>query len=204
MFYTDVVDFYRGLYLHTLINLKLQKRSNNSKLNTTANRFTTVLFVIYLVAICWILLFKLGVRFSYMETRSVNLIPFSEPLISNGKVDMGEIIMNIVIFVPLGIYAGVLFERWSFRKKLFFFFLISLIVEGLQFILAIGAFDITDIMTNTFGGIIGFMIFKAIKKAFNNSVKAQKFINTIAAIGTILMISLLLLLKLNMLPIRYQ
>ena len=76
--------------------------------------------------------------------------------------------------------------------------------EGLQFILRVGAFDITDIINNTLGGIIGLLIFEAIEKLFNNRVKSQKFITIIAAIGTLLMISLLLLLKLNMLPIRYQ
>jgi glycopeptide antibiotics resistance protein len=125
-------------------------------------------------------------------------------LILNGKGDFGEVILNVVIFVPLGIYAGILFKRWPFGKKLFFFFLVSLVVEGLQFILAVGAFDITDIITNTSGGIIGLMIFKAIEKAFNNSVQAQKFINIIAAIGTVLMILFLLSLKMNMLPVRYK
>ena len=112
--------------------------------------------------------------------------------------------MNVVIFVPLGVYTGILFERWIFGRKLFLLFLISLIVEGLQFILAVGAFDITDIITNTLGGIIGLTVFKAIEKAFNDSVKAQKFINIISAVGTVLMILLLLLLKMNMLPVRYQ
>ena len=76
--------------------------------------------------------------------------------------------------------------------------------EVLQFTFSIGAFDITDIITNVLGGIIGSLIFEAIEKLFNNSVRTQKFITIIAAIGTALMISLLLLLKLNMLPIRYQ
>jgi len=186
-------------------SMNLQKTGRNiSRVNNVANRITIILFISYLVAICWILLFKLGVRFSYMGNRRVNLIPFSEPLILNGKIDVGEIILNVVIFVPLGVYTGILFERWIFGRKLFFLFLISLIVEGLQFILAVGAFDITDIITNTLGGIIGLTIFKAIEKAFNNSVKAQKFINIISAVGTALMILLLLLLKMNMLPVRYQ
>ena len=195
-----------GSYLYNITNsMNWQKiLRNNSKVNNVTNRLTTVLFIIYLIVLSWILLFKLGVRFSYMGNRRVNLIPFSEPLILNGKIDVGEIILNVVIFVPLGIYAGILFEKWIFGKKLFFFFLVSLIVEGLQFILAVGAFDITDIITNTLGGIIGLMIFAAIEKAFNNSVTAQKFINIIAATGTVLIILLLLLLKLNMLPVRYQ
>ena len=180
--------------------MNLQKtRRNNPKVNNVTNRLTTVLFIIYLIALCWILLFKLGVRFSYMGNRRVNLIPFSEPLILNG-----ENILNVVIFVPLGIYAGILFERRIFGKKLLFVFLLSLLVEGLQYILRLGAFDVTDVITNTLGGIIGLMIFKGLKKTFNNSVKAQKFINIIAAIGTVLMILLLVLLKMNMLPIRYK
>ncbi|QMU27504.1 VanZ family protein [Adhaeribacter radiodurans] len=175
-----------------------------SKVTRAANRLTSLLFVIYLIVLSWILLFKLGIRFSYIENRSVNLIPFSEPLILNGKMDVSEIILNVVIFVPLGIYGEILLERWVFSKKLFFFFLISLLVEGLQFILAIGAFDITDILTNTLGGVIGLLLCKAITKAFHNNVKAQKFINAIAATGTALLILLLVLLKMNMLPIRYK
>ena len=167
--------------------------------NDSTGKLTILLFVIYLITLFWILLFKLGVQFSYMENRNVNLIPFSD-----GKIDVGEIILNVVVCVPVGIYAGVLFNRQTLVTKLFFFFLMSIMFEVLQFILRVGAFDITDIITNTIGGIIGLMIFKAIDQLFKNSVKAQKFINIIAAIGTVLMISLLLLLKMNMLPVRYQ
>lgn len=163
------------------------------------NRITTVLFIIYLLALFWILILKLGVGFSYMAERRVNLIPFEESSIVNS-----ENILNVVIFIPLGIYAGILFERWNFGRKLFFVFFISLVVEGLQFILAIGAFDMTDIITNTLGGIIGLLLFEGLQKAFNNRVKAQKFINLIAAIGTVLMVLLLVLLKMDMLPIRYK
>lgn len=168
-----------------------------------ANRITKALFIIYLIILFWILLFKLGVQFSYMKERRVSLMPFND-LFTNGIIDIAETVLNIVVFVPLGIYAGVLFKKWIFVNKLFFIFLISLMFEGLQFILKIGAFDSTDIITNTLGGIIGLLIFEAIGKVFNSSVREQKFINIISAIGTILIISLLLLLKLNMLPIRYQ
>lgn len=177
---------------------------NNRNDNNMVNKVTNVLFVIYLAALLWILVLKLGVQFSYMGNRNVNLIPFSEPLISNSKIDFSEMILNAVIFVPLGIYAGVLFKLWSFGRNVFLFFLISLICEGLQFILRVGAFDITDIITNTLGGIIGLMIFKGIEKLFKNNSRARKFINIMAAIGTVLMISLLLLLKLDMLPVKYR
>lgn len=180
-------------------SMNAKNMKEESKFNNVTNRLTQVLFIIYLMAICWILLFKLGVRFSYMGKRSVNLIPFSESLILDS-----ENILNVLVFVPLGIYAGILFERWVFGKKLLLFFLLSSIVEGLQYILGVGVFDVTDIITNTLGGVVGLIIFKAIDKSFNNSVKAQKFVNIIATTGTVLMILLLVLLKMNMLPVRYQ
>jgi glycopeptide antibiotics resistance protein len=193
------------IYIILSINMKLQKywRSSRNGRYTTST-VTKALFTIYLLALSWILLLKLGVRFTYMGNRSVNLIPFGEPLISNGKTDVSEIILNVMIFVPLGIYAGVLLKKLTLGSKLFFFVLISLMFEGLQFILRVGAFDVTDIITNTLGGIIGLTTFGAIEKLFNDNVRAQKFINIMATIGTVLMISLLLLLKLNMLPVRYQ
>lgn len=166
--------------------------------NSNTNKLTHVLFIVYLIALFWIILFKLNVHFSYMgDSRSINLIPFGEPLILNGKFDFGEIILNVLIFVPLGIYAGILFKRWTFGKKLFLFFLISLMIEGFQFVFGVGASDVTDIIDNTLGGLIGLMIYKGIEKAYQNSVKAQKFVNVFATIGTISMILLLLLLKIN-------
>ena len=166
--------------------------------NNKTNKLTNVLFIIYLIALFWIIVFKFNVQFSYMgNMRSINLIPFSESLIINGKLHFSEIIMNVVIFLPLGIYVEILFKRWIIGKKLFLFFLISLICEGFQFILGVGASDITDIINNTLGGIIGLMIYKGIEKVFKTSVKAQKFMNIIAILGTILMILLLLLLKIN-------
>ena len=169
------------------------------------NNITYILFIIYLIELFWILLFKLGVNFSNMgKISSINLIPFSNPSMSHGKIDFSEMILNVLIFVPLGLYAGILFERWIFVKKLLLFFLISLIIEVLQFIFRLGVADITDIITNTLGGIIGSMIFKLIEKLFTNSAKAHKFINIIATIGTVLIILFLILLKTNNPWIRYR
>jgi len=50
-------------------------------------------------------------------------------------------------------------------------FLFSLLLEINQFIFGIGATDVTDLITNTFGGIIGYifyLIFKPIIKKIIN------------------------------------
>lgn len=75
------------IYTH-INNMNQQKYWRNTrKDNNSANKLTIVLFVIYFIALFWILLFKLGVQFSYMENRQVNLIPFREALMLNGKID---------------------------------------------------------------------------------------------------------------------
>ena len=156
------------------------------------DKLTNILFIIYLIAVFEIIVFKLELPFSNIgNLRSINLIPFNESLILNGKIDFSEIIMNMVIFMPLGIYVEIIFSKWSTTKKFSIFFIISLVCEILQYIFALGASDITDIINNTLGGIIGFLIFKVIVRIFNNRDKAQKFVNVFAAIGTALMILLL-------------
>jgi glycopeptide antibiotics resistance protein len=159
-------------------------------------KLTKVLLLIYLGILTWILIFKLGVQFSYMAERRVNLIPFN-------TIDYTELILNVLIFVPLGIYIGLIIKS-KLIKNIFLVFLISFIIESFQFILKIGAFDITDLITNTSGGTLGLFILKIIEKIFANKVKTQKFINIIASISTLFMLLLLILLKLNKLPIRYQ
>jgi glycopeptide antibiotics resistance protein len=156
------------------------------------------LFFVYVATLIWIIVFKLNIDFSYMgQKRSMNLIPFDKPLIINGKADLGEIIMNILIFVPLGIYFDILFKKWHFLKKLIVVALTSLILESSQYILAIGAFDITDIITNTTGGIIGIAVFKCMVLLLGNGPKAQKVFNFFALIITILIVGGLLYLKTN-------
>lgn len=170
-----------------------------TKASKVTKGWTTLLFIIYLIALYYILLLKLGVRFSYMGERITNFIPFGEGLILTS-----ENMLNVVIFVPLGIYAEILYERWIMGKKLLLFFSLSLLIEALQYMLRIGAFDVTDLITNTVGAVLGLMLFQAIKKVCKSSIKAQKFINIIAAMGTVMMIILLVLLKMEMLPVRYQ
>jgi len=166
--------------------------SNNKKW------LTNLLFIVYLIALFWIIVFKFNVQFSPPGKYGyINLVPFVHPLVINGKLVYSEIIMNVVIFMPLGIYAGIIFERWIIAKKIFLFFLISLICEGLQLILGVGVFDVTDIITNTLGGIFGLILYKGIERIFSNDEKARKFINILAIVGTILMILFISFLKIK-------
>lgn len=151
--------------------------------NKKTNRLTFILFVIYMTALVWIILFKLQFSLDITgHTRSINLIPFAGSLIINGKMDFGEIFDNLLIFVPFGIYICMLKPNWLFPKKILPVFLTSLILEVLQFILAMGATDITDLISNTTGGLAGIGFFFIFTKLFRE--KAIKFMSILAAAAT--------------------
>lgn len=174
-----------------------------------ANRVTIILFIVYLIAVFWIIVLKLNVQFSNIGTRNINLIPYKAPLLLNAPPDYGEMIMNVLIFVPLGLYAGILFKSWSLGKKVLLAFSFSLLCEIFQYILRIGLFDTTDLVNNTLGGILGLIIYKGIEKVLGSSGKAQKYINVFSLIGTFTVLLFLFLLKMEALWIfginlRYQ
>lgn len=168
------------------------------------HRVTIILLVVYALVILWVMLFKLGVRFSYMDQRTVNFRPFRGLYTPGERLVMSELILNVWVFVPLGFYVGALYRHWQFSNRLLLIFCASLLLEGLQFMLAIGAFDITDVITNTTGGMMGLIGFSLLSKFFRDPLRAQRVVNVIAAAGTIVVVVLLIMLKRGMLPIRYQ
>lgn len=157
------------------------------------NTITAGLLVVYLFALTWIILFKMQFSFQDLpDFRRINLIPFAGSVIKNDQIDIGEILYNVLAFIPFGIYISMLKPRWSFLKKIAVIAGVSLLFEVLQFIFAIGGSDITDLMGNTLGGIIGAGVYVVFCKLFRT--KANKILNVLASIGTIFIFVLFLLL----------
>jgi glycopeptide antibiotics resistance protein len=163
--------------------------------NNRQRNLTRILFAVYFLILVWILLFKMSFSLDELyKNRSINLIPFMGSVVVNGRIYINEIIDNILVFIPLGIYICMLKEDWSILRKISVGFFISLGIEVLQFILAIGATDITDLLGNTLGGILGIGVFYLFSKVFKN--KTNKIINILALIVTILLVSMISILLL--------
>lgn len=160
-------------------------------------QLTTILTSLYVIILTWIILFKM--QFSLSELphfRNLNLIPFGESVITNGKIDFDEIIDNVIAFVPLGMYCCMLRKNWRFWKKIWPIFGLSLLYESLQFIFSIGATDITDLITNTSGGILGIGIYNVFLKILKKEEKVNRIIQILAMIGTVLLLSLIIMMLL--------
>ena len=81
-----------------------------------SKRFTLGLLIFYLFALTWIIIFKLQFSFENLpHIRNINLIPFGQSVIVNGKMDFDEIIQNALAFIPYGLFIHVLWEenRWQ-------------------------------------------------------------------------------------------
>lgn len=139
---------------------------------------------IYLFLLTWLVLFKFSVsmkEISQISMRNINLIPFKESVIVNGKLQVREIIYNILVFVPLGVYVQIFKPNWAFYKKILPGLVLSFIYETVQFVFMIGASDITDIIGNTLGGIVGIGLCCMMKKLFN-----KRYISITNVIGIII------------------
>jgi glycopeptide antibiotics resistance protein len=146
------------------------------------------LLALYLVILIWLVLFKLQYNILSVFTfhqRSLNLIPFAAPSIVNGSYR--EMIDNVIIFIPLGLLLNVNFKKVGILPKFAFILVLSLTFELIQFIFAIGATDITDIITNTVGGFFGLKLYGLINKYITN----KKLDRVIIFVGILLLILLL-------------
>ncbi|MGE8081397.1 VanZ family protein [Peribacillus loiseleuriae] len=130
-----------------------------------SKKYTIGLFILYLLFLSWIIIFKVRFPLALLPTgRSINLVPFG----ASGSYL--EIIINVLIFLPYGIFMCMFANRKSFLKTLAPIFFTSLLYEVIQYIWAVGASDITDLITNTLGGVIGIGIFFVLHKIFEDRV----------------------------------
>ena len=148
-------------------------------------RWMLGLFLIYFVVIIWVIIFKMSFSIHELtQLRSINLIPYGDSAIVNQQVDFSEIYMNILAFVPFGIYLAMLKPNSAIVKLVAIVGFTSLSIEVIQYLFAIGASDITDLIGNTFGGLLGILFDRVSVKTLKSRQKTNKIFNILATIAT--------------------
>ena len=66
---------------------------------------------------------------------------------------------NVVIFIPFGFFMPMASRYRSFFLTLFYSFGVSFFVECFQLVTRVGSFDVDDMLLNTLGGVIGYIVF---------------------------------------------
>ena len=84
---------------------------------------------------------------------------------------------NILIFVPYGFFVSMAGRRRGFFKTFFFSMFLSLAVETVQLITRVGSFDVDDILLNTVGGVLGYIVFvlcNGVRRKHNDRIRKKR------------------------------
>jgi len=141
------------------------------KLKTKFRFLGLVLFILYILILCYVLFFAEGFgRGMAVEGHGYNTVPFNEirRYINNfdrlGMISVINVGGNILAFMPFGFFRPVISRKKSgFFKTLIEGCLLSCIVEVIQLTTNVGSFDVDDIILNTVGVVLGYIVFALFK-----------------------------------------
>lgn len=159
-FYLAAVDILPGALLLAPFYLVLHK----VYLRDTGKSILYYLFSCYL-AVVYLLVGLPNVTYIRPEVH-LNLIPIAGMI-----ADWKNSILNILLFVPLGLALPILWRRFkNAGHTVCFGFAMSMCIELLQ-ILTFRATDVNDLITNTCGTYLGFLCAKMLQRRFSNLSK---------------------------------
>ncbi|MEK4815170.1 VanZ family protein [Bacillus sp. FSL L8-0287] len=134
---------------------------------------------IYVVGVISVTIFPLAIGLQESFPTRHNYIPFASinELLHNSYfiVPLRNIGGNILLFIPFGILIPMKFKKTNKGLKIVLLGLLSsLTIECIQLGLTFRSFDIDDILLNSFGVYIGFLIYKWITLIFMNKQSHKK------------------------------
>lgn len=141
-----------------------------------------LLFVIYIILLSYFLFFS--EKYGRMETNldyRYNLHLFKEIkrfIIYRKEVGfesfMVNIAGNVLAFAPFGFVLPIISSsNRKFFNILILSFELTLGVELMQLLLKVGIFDVDDILMNTIGGVLGYILFLLFRKIYYKAWKGK-------------------------------
>ncbi|TGE34926.1 VanZ family protein [Desulfosporosinus fructosivorans] len=146
-----------------------QTSDKPQRLNTRLwSRVYRLIFLGYITVLAWELF--LGKYRSHGGSRRYNLEPLKTIVgyIKNYEsfgvsILLINLVGNIVAFMPMGFLLPLVFKR---TERLIVIMLIALLTsitaEVCQYIFNVGGLDIDDVLLNTIGGVLGYLIYKLV------------------------------------------
>ncbi|SHM33050.1 VanZ like family protein [Chryseobacterium carnipullorum] len=132
-------------------------------------KFYKIIIVPYTLILLYLMF--LGMGRSQYEDNQITVEPILSTLefIHNtiGWKDVVIIVLgNIIMFMPFG-FLGWVFPQLKDLKMLLYVFVSSIvIVEALQYFTRMGIFEVDDIILNTFGVYLGWLLCRLVEKKF--------------------------------------
>ncbi|SKB86487.1 VanZ like family protein [Soonwooa buanensis] len=108
------------------------------------------------------------------EVMSINIVRLT-PLASTiqfveNSLFLKDILINIIgnflMFLPFGFLAWIFPKFYDFKTLILSFLFVLIIVEALQYFTRLGVFDIDDIILNSIGMSLGFLLMNFLERIF--------------------------------------
>jgi glycopeptide antibiotics resistance protein len=158
-----VIDFICLAALYILVFFKTWKAKGKSKL------LINTLMYIYISLVVYVTLMPIVVSLPFIFNHPynpMNLIPFDDYFSGRGDT-IRQILLNVIMMIPFGFLLPVV-KKQTILSCLFRTFLLSLGIELLQpLINGFRSADITDLITNTLGGLLGYLLYLIFKPVIN-------------------------------------
>ncbi len=137
-------------------------------------KFYKIIIIPYILFLLYLMFFGMGRK--QMDDNLLTMAPivstinFIEGCVS-WKDAFRIVAGNIVMFMPFGFLGWVSSRLNQLRSLVMAFISAITIVEALQYFSRMGIFEVDDIILNTFGVFLGFLIKNFIEKRFGHFVK---------------------------------
>ena len=141
---------------------------------TDTHEIVSILFIMFMAALISqtvipkIEITDAGIRFFQTGYNKYNLIPFKEIKLAinqGGTFFIVNFIGNQLVFAPIAFFTALLYNKPRIYKSVAITTVVSVFVEVCQIPQNRGS-DIDDVILNTLGGIIGYILYMIFSKLF--------------------------------------
>lgn len=136
-------------------------------------KFYQITIFPYTLFLLYLMFFGMG-RYQY-EEHVIRIEPvYSTLAFINNTIRVWDILRvvigNVVMFIPFGFLGWVFPKLKDFQSLIFTFIASIVIVEAMQYFTRLGIFEVDDILLNTFGVYIGYLICRFLEEKFSRLV----------------------------------
>lgn len=132
-------------------------------------KMSLVILCIYTPLLLYWMFFGFGRTYDPQAAYRYNLVPFHTItdfalMRVGGRIDQWiNLFGNVAVFIPFGLLIPWV-KPYRFRAFMIRFLLCMLIVETVQMLSRRGTFDIDDLILNSMGAMIGWLIYRYIQR----------------------------------------
>lgn len=146
-----------------------EKKSNSSNNRKRLILVSRLLFAVYMAFVVFFMFFsdrEVYTEYRYNTTLFAEVKRFWHNIRIVGiKALFLNFFGNMIAFIPFGMFLPMVNKKMKHMGLVVFLsFLFSLCIESIQLYFKVGVFDVDDLLLNTVGGFIGYMIYLLIRK----------------------------------------